>query len=222
MENCVFLLKNAFSSLSCSSQSRLREVKTILGLFIRIVDSFPKQIDLHTGIINDMLQFCLSIMENNDGTVGLLTLDVVIRLVTILSNAVDASRTSQFDAAANYPTKAILECLGNMFAENDVYATKLIPLGLLSFLLNIYTDPNNNDMLVKLEVLFCWMNIAGGTCSQQLFDSGILQILVNNITILSDQTSDLDFEAPRRSMVILCNFICECSDSVSIRPVIEI
>ena len=77
-------------------------------------------------------------------------------------------------------------------------------------------------MLVKLEVLFCWMNIAGGTCSQQLFDSGILQILVNNITILSDQTSDLDFEASRRSMVILCNFICECSDSVSIRPVIEI
>ena len=66
------------------------------------------------------------------------------------------------------------------------------------------------------------MNIAGGTCSQQLFDSGILQILVNNITILSDQTSDLDFEASRRSMVILCNFICECSDSVSIRPVIEI
>ena len=189
---------------------------------MRIVDASPKQIDLHTGIINDMMQFCLSIMENNDTAIGSLSLDLVIRLVTILSASVDASRSSQFDAATNYPTKAILECLGNMFAENDVYVAKLIPLGLFSFLLNVYTDPNNDELLVKLEVLFCWMNIAGGACSQQLFDSGILQILINNITQLSDQTDDMGFEASRRSMVVLCNFICECNDNVRIRPIIEL
>lgn len=214
MENCVFLLKNAFTSLSCSSQSRLRELKTILTTYIRIVDASPKQIEFHTGIISDMMQFCLSVMENNDATISILVVDLVIRLLTIMSNAVDASRAGLFDAASNYPTKSILECLGNMFAENDLYTTKLIPLGLFTFLMNIYTDPNSDDLLIKLEVLFCWMNIAGGTYSQQLFDSGILQILVDNITALNDQSSDISFEASRRSMVVLCNFICECNDDV--------
>lgn len=180
----------------------------------RILDS--KQIEMHTGILNYIMQICLSVMENNNTDIGNLTLPVVIKALSIMNNAVGASLQGNFDATANYPTKSILECLGNMFSEDDSYAQKLIAIGLLPFLLNIYNDPNNDDHLARLEVLFCWMNIAAGTQSQALFNTGILQQIVDNITSLNKDSTTIQFEASRRSMVILCNFICECNDKVGL------
>ena len=169
---------------------------------------------MHTGILNYIMQICLSVMENNNTDIGTLTLPVVIKALSIMNNAVEASLQGNFDATANYPTKSILECLGNMFSEDDGYAQKLISIGLLSFLLNIYNDLNNDDHLARLEILFCWMNIAAGSQSQALFNTGILQQIVDNITTLDKNCTAIQFEAARRSMVILCNFICECNDEV--------
>ena len=214
MENCVFLFKNAFTSLSCSSPSRLRELKTILQIMAKVIAAYPKQIDLHTGILGDMIQFALSVIENNDLQIGMLVMPIITRILSILTEAVVASREGRFDAASNYPTKSILENIGNICAENDAYIMQMIDQGLLSFLNLIYTDPNNDDVLGKLEVLFCWMNISGRKCSQALFDTGLLQPIVANIVALNPQASDVQFEAARRSMVILCNFICECNDNV--------
>ena len=60
------------------------------------------------------------------------------------------------------------------------------------------------------------MNIAAGTQSQALFNTGILQQIVDNITALNKDSTAIQFEAARRSMVILCNFICECNDKVGV------
>ena len=214
MENCLFFFQNAFVKLACNSTSRLRELKMLITLMTRILDS--KQIEMHTGILNYIMQICLSVMENNNTDTGNLTLPVVIKALSIMNNAVGASLQGNFDATANYPTKSILECLGNIFSEDDSYAQKLIAIGLLPFLLNIYNDPNNDDYLARLEVLFCWMNIAAGTQSQALFNTGILQQIVDNITALNKDSTAIQFEAARRSMVILCNFICECNDKVGV------
>lgn len=216
MENCVFLFKNAFTSLRCSSQSRLRELKAILQIMEKVIAAYPKQVDLHTGILGDMIQFALSVIENNDLQIGMLVMPIISRILSILTEAVVASREGRFDVASNYPTKSILENFGNICAENDAYVMQLIDNGFLSFLNLIYTDPNNDDALGKLEVLFCWMNVSGGKCSQVLFDTGLLQPIVENIVALNPQASDIQFEAARRSMVILCNFICECNDNVSV------
>ena len=186
----------------------------LITLMTRILDS--KQIEMHTGLLNYSMQICLSVMENNNTDTGNLTLPVVIKALSIMNNAVGASLQGNFDATANYPTKSILECLGNIFSEDDSYAQKLIAIGLLPFLLNIYNDPNNDDYLARLEVLFCWMNIAAGTQSQALFNTGILQQIVDNITALNKDSTAIQFEAARRSMVILCNFICECNDKVGV------
>ena len=180
----------------------------------KVIAAYPKQIDLHTGILGDMIQFALSVIENNDLQIGMLVMPIITRILSILTEAVVASREGRFDAASNYPTTSILENIGNICAENDAYIMQMIDQGLLSFLNLIYTDPNNDDVLGKLEVLFCWMNISGGKCSQALFDTGLLQPIVANIVALSPQASDVQFEAARRSMVILCNFICECNDNV--------
>ena len=118
--------------------------------------------------------------------------------------------------ANRYPTKQLLEILGNILAENDEYCKYLLEFNLLPFLYSVYYDQNNNDVLLKLEVLFCWMNIAGGQYSQVLFNASNIQDLVNNVERINPNSSDIDYEVARRSIVILCNFICECDDNVLI------
>ena len=60
------------------------------------------------------------------------------------------------------------------------------------------------------------MNIGGGQYSQVLFNASNIQDLVNNVERINPNSSDIDYEVARRSMVILCNFICECDDNVLI------
>ena len=67
-----------------------------------------------------------------------------------------------------------------------------------------------------MEVIFNWMNLSGGACSQALYNTGILETLVQNVQALSPQSSSIEFEAARRSMVVICNFICECDDATRI------
>lgn len=212
MENCLFLFQNAYVKLTCKSVSHLQELKTLLILMSRILDS--NQVEIHTGILNYILQICLSVMENNSTKIGHATLTVVAKALSIIHKAVEASQQGNFEATVNYPTKSILECLGNIFSEDDSYTAHLISVGVLPLLHAIYQDPNNDDVLARLEVLFCWMNIAAGTQSQALYDTDILQLVLTNIIALNGNSSDLEFEAARRSMVILCNFICECNDAV--------
>ena len=63
-----------------------------------------------------------------------------------------------------------------------MYGATLIQQGLLPFLQAVYFDKNNDDQLLRLEVIFCWMNISGGRNSQLLFDTGIFPTLVENVT----------------------------------------
>lgn len=141
-------------------------------------------------------------------------LTLVNMCMMIMSSAVQASLNGQFEQTSNYPTKQIMETLGNILADNDVYGSVLIQQGLLDFLRGVYCDRNNDDQLLRLEVIFCWMNLSGGKNSQLLFDSGIFPAMVENVTALSPTADSLCYEAARRSMVVICNFICECSDSV--------
>ena len=141
-------------------------------------------------------------------------LTLVNMCMMIMSSAVQASLNGQFEQTSNYPTKQIMETLGNILADNDVYGSVLIQQGLLGFLRGEYCDRNNDDQLLRLEVIFCWMNLSGGKNSQLLFDSGIFPAMVENVTALSPTADSLCYEAARRSMVVICNFICECSDSV--------
>lgn len=141
-------------------------------------------------------------------------LTLVNMCLVIMSSAVQASLNDQLEQSSNYPTKQILETLGNILADNDVYGAMLIQQGLLDFLRGVYCDRNNDDQLLRLEVIFCWMNLSGGKNSQLLFDSGIFPTMVENVTALSPAADSLCYEAARRSMVVICNFICECSDSV--------
>ena len=141
-------------------------------------------------------------------------LTLVNMCMMIMSSAVQASLNGQFEQTSNYPTKQIMETLGNILADNDVYGSVLIQQGLLDFLRGVYCDRNNDDQLLRLEVIFCWMNLSGGKNSQLLFDSGIFPAMVENVTARSPTADSLCYEAARRSMVVICNFICECSDSV--------
>lgn len=141
-------------------------------------------------------------------------LTLVNMCMMIMSSAVQASLNGQFEQTSNYPTKQIMETLGNILADNDVYGSVLIQQGLLDFLRGVYCDRNNDDQLLRLEVIFCWMNLSGGKNSQLLFDSGIFPAMVENVTALSPTADSLCYEAARRSMVVICNFICECGDSV--------
>ena len=100
----------------------------------KVIAAYPKQIDLHTGILGDMIQFALSVIENNDLQIGMLVMPIITRILSILTEAVVASREGRFDAASNYPTKSILENIGNICAENDAYIMQMIDQGLLSFL----------------------------------------------------------------------------------------
>ena len=127
--------------------------------------------------------------------------------------SVTASIEERLEESLNYPTKSILETLGNIIAENDLYASYLLQNGYLAFLSRVYFDKNNGDFLLRLEVIFNWMNLSGGTCSQALYDTGILETLVGNVQALNPQSSSIEFEAARRSMVVICNFICECDDA---------
>lgn len=140
-------------------------------------------------------------------------MQLVGRCVQIMDQSVTASLENRLDDSLNYPTKPILETLGNIIAENDVYARFLVENGYLPFLSRVYFDPNNSDQLLRLEVVFNWMNLSGGALSQSLYDTGILQTLVANVQALSPQSSPVEFEAARRSMVVICNFICECNDA---------
>lgn len=142
---------------------------------------------------------------------------VVVTAVKIMGSAVmSAFNCGEIDVSvANvYPTKQILEIIGNILAENDEYCKILLSNDLLVFLNSIYYDQSNTDELLRLEVLFCWMNIAGGRWSQVLFDATNINDLVSNITILHKIQTDVSYETARRSMVIICNFICECNDNV--------
>ena len=105
-------------------------------------------------------------------------LTLVNMCMMIMSSAVQASLNGQFEQTSNYPTKQIMETLGNILADNDVYGSVLIQQGLLDFLRGVYCDRNNDDQLLRLEVIFCWMNLSGGKNSQLLFDSGIFPAMV--------------------------------------------
>ena len=133
--------------------------------------------------------------------------------VNVMNQSVNASLENRLGDSLNYPTKSILETLGNIIAENDVYAAYLVEIGYLPFLSHVYFDNNNGDFLLRLEVIFNWMNLAGGTQSQTLYDTGILETLVGNVQALNEQSNSIEFEAARRSMVVICNFICECNDA---------
>ena len=141
----------------------------------------------------------------------------VLSALAIMNTAVaNAFNNSEIDMVfANvYPTKQIVEIIGNILAESDEYCKLLLDNNLLQLLHNIYYDQNNVDLLLKLEVLFCWMNIAGGQFSQVLFNSTNIQDLLANVAALQGTPNDVDYEMARRSMVIICNFICECDDNV--------
>ena len=58
--------------------------------------------------------------------------------------SVTASIEERLEESLNYPTKSILETLGNIIAENDLYATYLLENGYLGFLSRVYFDKNNN------------------------------------------------------------------------------
>lgn len=83
-------------------------------------------------------------------------LTLVNMCMMIMSSAVQASLNGQFEQTSNYPTKQIMETLGNILADNDVYGSVLIQQGLLDFLRGVYCDRNNDDQLLRLEVIFCW------------------------------------------------------------------
>lgn len=142
-----------------------------------------------------------------------LVIMIVERMNTAVSNAFNQQEMDVADANV-YPTKQILEILGNILAENDEYCKTLLEKGLLTFLQSIYYDQSNCDLFLKLEVLFCWGNIAGGRYSQDLFNSITIQDLIRNISNLHQSQSDIDYEMARRTMLIICNFICECDDTV--------
>ena len=75
-------------------------------------------------------------------------LSIVNGCVAIMSNAVQASINGQFEQSSNYPTKQIMETLGDILADNDVYGATLIQQGLLPFLQAVYFDKNNDDQLL--------------------------------------------------------------------------
>ena len=66
----------------------------------KVIAAYPKQIDLHTGILGDMIQFALSVIENNDLQIGMLVMPIITHILSILTEAVVASREGRFDAAS--------------------------------------------------------------------------------------------------------------------------
>ena len=145
-------------------------------------------------------------------------MSVVVTTLQIMKTAVSnvfGATEMDISYANVYPTKQILEIFGNILAEDDNYCDVLLNNGMLEMLHSVYFDERNTDMLLKQEVLFCWMNIAGGRFSQVLFNSINVRDLIANVYALQQSQTDIDYEMARRSMVIVCNFICECDDNVS-------
>ena len=133
-------------------------------------------------------------------------------IVETMRQSVRASLENRMEATLQYPTKAILETLGNIIAENDEFAAFLVRCRYMELLHDVYFDPKNEDPYLRLEVIFNWMNLSAGNQSQVLFDTNILETLIKNVTALTPQADEVCYEAARRSMVVICNFICECSD----------
>ena len=137
---------------------------------------------------------------------------IVETIVETMRQSVRASLENRMEATLQYPTKAILETLGNIIAENDEFAAFLVRCRYMELLHDVYFDPKNEDPYLRLEVIFNWMNLSAGNQSQVLFDTNILETLIKNVTALTPQADEVCYEAARRSMVVICNFICECSD----------
>lgn len=66
MESCIFCLRNALSTMNYSPAFRKQEFQTIIGLYKRILEA--KQLEIHTGILSEILQFCQNTIDNNDST----------------------------------------------------------------------------------------------------------------------------------------------------------
>lgn len=226
MENCVFCLRNAVVNQNLQQNRGLSHLQLIQSLYLRLLTA-PKPLEIHTGILSDVLQLIQSVLESNPVKIVLISSHPIIfqamplmkiagECIKRMDQSVTASLEDRLEDSLNYPTKSILETLGNIIAENDLYATYLLENGYLGFLSRVYFDKNNGDFLLRLEVIFNWMNLSGGACSQALYNTGILEMLVQNVQALSPQSSSIEFEAARRSMVVICNFICECDDATRI------
>ncbi|CBK23068.2 uncharacterized protein [Blastocystis hominis] len=212
MENCVFCLRNAVVNQNLLQNRGLSHLQLIQSLYLRLLTA-PKPLEIHTGILSDVLQLVQSVLESNPVNIGMPLMKIAGECIKRMDASVTASIEERLEESLNYPTKSILETLGNIIAENDLYASYLLQNGYLAFLSRVYFDKNNGDFLLRLEVIFNWMNLSGGTCSQALYDTGILETLVGNVQALNPQSSSIEFEAARRSMVVICNFICECDDA---------
>lgn len=64
MESCIFCLRNAFQGMVLSQQTRKQELHSIITLYKQILSS--QQIELNISIFSEILQLCLSVIENNE------------------------------------------------------------------------------------------------------------------------------------------------------------
>ena len=64
MESCIFCLRNALSTMNLAPAFRKQEFQTIVNLYRRILEA--KQLEIHTGVLSELLQFCQNTIDNNE------------------------------------------------------------------------------------------------------------------------------------------------------------
>ena len=74
MESCLFCLRNSLQEMEYTQPFRKRELDTILNLYKQLLNN--KQIEINTSILSDILQVCLSVIENNSLTIVILSLPI--------------------------------------------------------------------------------------------------------------------------------------------------
>ena len=66
MESCLFCLRNSLQKMEFSQRSRKQELQTIITLFSQVLGN--KQLEMNTTVLSEILEFCQSVIENNDQT----------------------------------------------------------------------------------------------------------------------------------------------------------
>ena len=64
MENCVFCLRNAVVNQNLLQNRGLSHLQLIQSLYLRLLTA-PKPLEIHTGILSDVLQLVQSVLESN-------------------------------------------------------------------------------------------------------------------------------------------------------------
>lgn len=64
MENCVFCLRNAVVNQNLLQNRGQSHLLLIQSLYLRLLTA-PKPLEIHTGILSDMLQLIQSVVESN-------------------------------------------------------------------------------------------------------------------------------------------------------------